>query len=126
MLNTAEFPAGTSFADAIGALKTILQDAGFRVLAEVSTSEILRGAGYAADDLHQIFFFRPDYLSEILVAHPEALAAIPMKAVLRAGGAVEFSAIPELPTLPEITNALQATRAEMRREIERGGPISES
>jgi uncharacterized protein (DUF302 family) len=73
-----------------------LQEQGLKVVVQVSTSEILGKAGYKVSGVHQIFFFRPDFMNEIIAqssgkdpiaAQSDAIMLAPLKAVIFEEGA---------------------------------------
>lgn len=72
------------FAVVQGRLATALERQGLKVVAQLPTTEILARAGYAVPGVHQIFFFRPEFMNEIILLDQRNITEEPENAIMRA------------------------------------------
>lgn len=70
------------FEEVLVRLRTGILEAGFLILHEIDTTEILARAGFAAPKFRQIFFFQQRYMARILASAPGAALVVPLKFVL--------------------------------------------
>lgn len=109
-----------------------LEEQGLRVVAQVPTSEILSRAGYNVPGIHQVFFFRPDFMNEIIMQNDgkdliatqsNAIMLAPLKAVIFEEGA-ETAIRFQNPTMvfqsyPKLAHLALDMKARMNHAIER-------
>ncbi len=70
------------FENTIDLIKQAIKAAGFLLVHEINTQQILSSKGIKIAGLRQLLFFRPDYMKRLLDIHPEAILEAPLKFVI--------------------------------------------
>ena len=84
------------FEEVLSEVKRSILDAGFLILHEINTKEILGKHGYHISELRQLLFFRPEYMNTILKTDVSCVIKVPLKIVVRQleNGGVELTYTP--------------------------------
>lgn len=72
-----------NFDETVGALKDAIQTAGFLLIHEINTQQILGRHGILINGFKQLLYFNPVYMKQLLDLHPEAAIQAPLKFLVR-------------------------------------------
>ena len=81
--NISEIIVAMPFQHVLAQLKNNIQEAGFLLIHEIKTKEILESYGHIIPELRQLLFFHPAFMNTILTTEPTYVIKVPLKVVIR-------------------------------------------
>ncbi len=71
------------FEQVLTAIRNNIVSNGFLLLHEINTQEILANHGIKINQLRQLLYFHPSYMTDVLKSDPLAVNEVPLKIVIR-------------------------------------------